>query len=94
MSTVSVREFSYNPSAMFARVEQGETIEVTRHGSVIAVLLPGSGTLSRYATLVAKGTIRLKSTTTSDIHRLPRYDVPPDVSPLDLLLSDREDDER
>ncbi|MCL7456467.1 type II toxin-antitoxin system Phd/YefM family antitoxin [Micromonospora echinofusca] len=94
MSTVSVREFSYNPSAMFARVEQGETIEVTRHGSVIAVLLPGSGTLGRYASLVAKGVIRLKATTTSDIHRLPRYDVPPGVSPLDLLLTDREDDER
>ncbi|MBB4697845.1 type II toxin-antitoxin system Phd/YefM family antitoxin [Paractinoplanes abujensis] len=37
MSSVSVREFSYNPSAMFTRVEQGETIEVTRHGKVIAV---------------------------------------------------------
>ncbi|MEW2443107.1 type II toxin-antitoxin system Phd/YefM family antitoxin [Micromonospora marina] len=94
MSTVSVREFSHNPSAMFARVEQGETIEVTRHGSVIAVLLPGSGTLGRYATLVAKGVIRLKATTTSDLDRLPRYDVPPDASPLELLLADREDDER
>ncbi len=94
MSTVSVREFSYNPSAMFARVEQGETIEVTRHGSVIAVLLPGSGTLGRYASLVAKGVIRLKATTTSDIDRLARYDVPPDVSPLEVLLADREDDER
>ncbi|WP_433687520.1 hypothetical protein ACQP0I_31225 [Micromonospora carbonacea] len=31
---------------------------------------------------------------TSDIDRLPRYDMPPDVSPLDLLLADREDDER
>jgi antitoxin (DNA-binding transcriptional repressor) of toxin-antitoxin stability system len=55
MSAVSVREFSYNPSAMFSRVEQGETIEVTRHGKVIAVLLPGSGTLGRYSSLVAKG---------------------------------------
>lgn len=36
MTTVSVREFSYNPSAMFARAERGETIEVTRHGKVIA----------------------------------------------------------
>ncbi len=27
MSTVSVREFSYNPSAMFAQAERGETIE-------------------------------------------------------------------
>lgn len=73
MSSVSVREFSYNPSGMFARVEQGETIEVTRHGKVIAVLLPGSGTLGRYAPLVTRGVIKLKSTTTSDLDRVPHY---------------------
>ncbi len=94
MSTVSVREFSYNPSAMFARVEQGETIEVTRHGRVIAVLLPGSGTLGRYSPLVAKGLIRLKATTTSDLDRIPRYEVPDEVSPLDLLLAERAEDDR
>lgn len=94
MSSVSVREFSYNPSAMFARVELGETIEVTRHGTVIAVLLPGGGTLGRYSSLVAQGVIRLKSTTTSDLDRLTHYDVPVNVSPLDDLLAAREDDDR
>ena len=94
MSQVSVREFSYNPSAMFARVERGETIQVTRHGKVVAVLLPGSGTLDRYSSLVAKGAIRLKAATTSDLVRLPRYDVPDDLSPLDLLLSERAEDDR
>lgn len=94
MSTVSVREFSYNPSGMFARVEQGETIQVTRHGKVIAVLLPGSGTLGRYTDLVARGVIRLKATTTSDLQRLPRYRTAEDVSALDLLLAERAEDER
>jgi prevent-host-death family protein len=94
MSTVSVREFSYNPSAMFARVERGETIEVTRHGTVIAVLMPGSGTLGRYSALVARGLIKLKATTTSDLDRLPHYDVPDDVSPLDILLAARDEDDR
>jgi len=94
MSTVSVREFSYNPSAMFARVERGETIEVTRHGEVIAVLLPGSRSLGRYAPLVAKGLIKLKATTTSDLDQFPRYDVPGDVSPLDILLAERAEDDR
>jgi prevent-host-death family protein len=94
MSAVSVREFSYNPSAIFNRVERGETIEVTRHGKVIAVLLPGSGTLGRYSSLVARGLIRLKSTTTTDFGRIPRYDVPADVSPLDLLLAERDEDYR
>ena len=94
MSSVSVREFSYNPSGMFARVEQGETIEVTRHGKVIAVLLPGSGTLGRYAPLVTKGVIKLKSTTTSDLDRVPHYAVPAEASPLDHLLAERAADDR
>lgn len=94
MSTVSVREFSYNPSAMFARVERGETLEVTRHGTVIAVLLPGSAALSRYSPLVAKGLIKLATTTTSDLDQIPHFDVPEDVSPLDLLLEAREDEGR
>jgi prevent-host-death family protein len=94
MSTVSVREFSYNPSGMFARVEQGETIEVTRHGKVIAVLLPGSGALGRYTDLMARGVIRLKATTTSDLDRLLQYPTPTDMSPLDALLAERAEDER
>jgi antitoxin (DNA-binding transcriptional repressor) of toxin-antitoxin stability system len=94
MSTVSVREFSYNPSAMFARVERGEMLQVTRHGNVIAVLLPGSGSLGRYSSLVAKGQVRLKATTTDDLERIPRYEMPSDASPLDLLLAEREADDR
>jgi prevent-host-death family protein len=94
MSTVSVREFSYNPSAMFARVEQGETIEVTRHGRVIAVLLPGGETFARYAPLVTKGLLKLKSTTTSDLDRIRAVSVPEGVEPLDLLLAERAEDER
>lgn len=94
MSTVSVREFSYNPSAVFARVEGGEAIEVTRHGKVIAVVLPGSGVLSRYAPLVARGIIRMKPATTRDVGQVPTYPVPDEASPLDLLLADREADDR
>ncbi|WFE25424.1 hypothetical protein O7623_18745 [Solwaraspora sp. WMMD791] len=79
---------------MFARVARGETIEVTRHGTVIAVLLPGAATLSRYSSLVAKGLIKLAATTTNDLDQLPRYDVPENLSPLDLLLAAREADDR
>ncbi|WP_405688891.1 type II toxin-antitoxin system Phd/YefM family antitoxin [Streptomyces sp. NBC_00057] len=94
MSTISVREFSYNPSAVFARVEKGEAIQVTRHGNVIAILLPGTGASERYAPLVAQGQIRLKPATTADLDRLPVCGPPEDVSPLDILLADREDDPR
>lgn len=79
---------------MFARVERGETIQVTRHGKVIALLLPGSGGLARYAPLVAKGLIRLKSPTTADLACLPRYAVPDDASPLEVLLAGRDEDDR
>jgi prevent-host-death family protein len=94
MGSVSVRQFVSNPIGMLARVEQGETIEVTRHGKVIAVLVPGSDTLRRYSDLVAKDRIRLTATTTSDLDRLPHYATPAGVDPLDLLLAEREEDER
>jgi prevent-host-death family protein len=94
MSAVSVREFSYNPSAVFARVERGEAIEVTRHGKVIAVVVPGSGILGQYAPLIAKGLIRLKPVTTRNLDDLPAYRVADDASPLDILLAEREADDR
>jgi prevent-host-death family protein len=94
MSAVSVREFSYNPSAVFARVERGEAIEVTRHGKIIAVVVPGSGILGRYAPLIAKGIIRLKPTTARDLDQIPSYAVPEDASPLDVLLAERQADDR
>jgi hypothetical protein len=58
------------------------------------LLLPGSGRLDRYSPLIAKGLIRLKATTTSELDRIPRYEVPGDVSPLDVLLSERAQDDR
>ncbi|MFC9432798.1 type II toxin-antitoxin system Phd/YefM family antitoxin [Nocardia sp. NPDC057030] len=57
MRTVSVREFSYNPSAILAEVEQGETIQVTKHGKTIAVLSPPFEEMSTYDRLVAQGVI-------------------------------------
>jgi len=94
MSAVSVREFSYNPSAVFVRVERGEAIEVTRHGKTIAVVVPGSGVLARYAPLIARGIIRIKPTTTRDLDKLPSYAAPEGASALDILLAEREADHR
>ena len=90
MTAVSVREFSYNPSAMFARVERGETIEVTRHGKVIAVLSPPLPNQSRYDELVARGLIIPAERTTDQLHEYTRIDVPDDVDPLAILLEMRE----
>lgn len=57
MRTVSVREFSYNPSAILAEVEQGELIQVTKHGKTIAIITPPHEELSGYDRLVAEGVI-------------------------------------
>jgi antitoxin (DNA-binding transcriptional repressor) of toxin-antitoxin stability system len=64
MSTVSVGEFAYNPGGMLARVERGETIQVTRQGQVIAVLLPGGGSLGRYAQVLSDPPMRVEVPTT------------------------------
>jgi antitoxin (DNA-binding transcriptional repressor) of toxin-antitoxin stability system len=88
---VTVREFSYNPSAMFARVERGETIEVTKHGRVIAILVPSSQEGSRYAELVAQGAIRKAEANLSarGVGEHTRIEVPEDVDPLAILLEMR-----
>lgn len=40
MGVMSIREFNANISTAFARVEAGETIEVTKNGKVIAEIRP------------------------------------------------------
>lgn len=92
MTVVSIREFSFNPSAMFARVEQGETIEITRHGKVIAEVRQPSPHMSKYDELVANGTINPASgqLTAGDWDKFTHIEVPDDVDPLAILLEMRE----
>lgn len=92
MSSVSVREFAYNPSAIFARVEHGETVEVTKHGKVIAMLVPPPRAGSRYDELVATGAIRPadRELTTRDLDEYTRITVPGTIDPLTVLLESRE----
>lgn len=40
MGVMSIREFNANVSAAFAKVEAGETLEITRNGLVIAEVRP------------------------------------------------------
>lgn len=90
VSSVSVREFAYNPSAMFARAERGETIEITRHGKVIATLVPGQRTkTSRLEALEASGVLRRSGKTTDDLDTFAHVEVPGEVDPLRRLLEDR-----
>jgi|SRR5215475_4955092 len=93
MTTVTVREFSYNPSAIFARVERGERIEVTRHGTVIAVMFAPGRHGSRYDELVAQGLIKPaeRGLTTADLDKYHRIEIPEGVDPLAILEADRQD---
>lgn len=91
MTTVSVREFSYNPSAMFARAENGETIEVTRHGKVVAKLVPAQQKYgSRIEELEASGALRPSGKTLADLHTFTRIKLPQGApDPLETLLEER-----
>lgn len=91
MARVSVREFSYNPSAMFARAEKGETIEITRHGMVIAKLIPGQEKKrSRIEELEASGALHRSGKTLADIDTFTRIKLPEGApDPLQTLLEDR-----
>ena len=90
MTTVSVREFAFNPSAMFARVERGETIEVTKHGKVIAVLSPPARPENRYRDLVARGLLRPAARAPGE--DFAHIEVPDDADALQILLDVREDE--
>jgi antitoxin (DNA-binding transcriptional repressor) of toxin-antitoxin stability system len=92
VSRVSVREFSYNPSAMFARAEQGETIEVTRYGRVVATLIPGQQKRygSRIAELEASGALHPSGKTLADIDTFTQIELPEGApDPLETLLEER-----
>ena len=90
MAAVSIREFSYNPSAMFTRVEHGETIEVTRHGKIIALLTPPSKHKSRVEELIELGLIYPSERKAGDWENMTHIEVPDGVDPLALLLEMRE----
>lgn len=91
MARVTVREFAYNPSAMFARVERGERIEVTRRGEVIAALVPPPREdASWYEEMVARGEIRPVGRKSWD--EMTHIDVADDVDPLAVLLETRENE--
>jgi antitoxin (DNA-binding transcriptional repressor) of toxin-antitoxin stability system len=97
MSMVSVREFSYNPSAMFARAEGGETLEITRHGSVIAVLMPGGQEVGQYAGLASSGRVVFRPRRGDRGVRWPQHEAaagPASPDPLDVLLAMRAEDDR
>lgn len=57
MSAVSIRDLSSNASAVIRRVAGGETVQVTSHGRVVAVIMPVGQRERAYAALVSAGVL-------------------------------------
>lgn len=57
MEAVSIRELSNNASAVIRRVNGGETVQVTSHGTVVAVIMPVSQRERAHAALVSAGVL-------------------------------------
>ena len=75
MRTISHRELRNNSSEVLRAVSAGETIEVTNHGEVAAVLVPPS--LTPYERLVAAGKVRqARDDRQVDLRRIRRVTAP------------------
>ena len=82
MRTISHRELRNQSSEVLRAVRAGETIEVTNHGEVTAVLVPP--TLDPYARLVAAGKVQEpRRDRLVDLRRIARVGVP--VSTAEIL---------
>jgi prevent-host-death family protein len=95
MTAVSIRELSNNASAVIRRVAAGETVEVTSHGAVVAVISPVAQRERAYAALVNAGVLTGGSGNIGAILGRDRVQLP-DGSPraADVLAQLRDEDER
>ena len=88
MRTISHRELRNNSSEILRAVSAGETIEVTNHGEVAAVLMPPG--LTVYERLVIAGKVRLPNPDRPvDLRTVPRTAAP--VSSSDIIADVRGD---
>jgi len=88
MRTISHRELRNNSSEILRAVSAGETIEVTNHGEVAAVLVPPG--LTVYERLVIAGKVREPQPGgTADLRAIPRVVAP--VSSSEIIADIRGD---
>ena len=88
MRTISHRELRNNSSEILRAVSAGETIEVTNHGEVAAVLVPPG--LTVYERLVIAGKVRVPSADRPvNLRAVPRAVAP--VSSREIIADIRGD---
>ena len=86
MRTISHRELRNNSSEILRAVSAGETIEVTNHGEVAAVLVPPGLTI--YERLIIAGKIREpRPERAVDLRSIPRVTAP--VSSSEIIADVR-----
>ncbi|HZI98887.1 MAG TPA: type II toxin-antitoxin system prevent-host-death family antitoxin [Actinomycetales bacterium] len=84
MASIPHRELRNDSSRILERVRNGEVIEVTNHGELVAVLVPPS--TSVYDRLVAAGRVRLADPDARvDLRRIKRR---PATAPTAEILAD------
>ena len=88
MRTISHRELRNNSAEVLRAVGAGETIEVTNHGEVAAVLMPPA--LTPYERLVAAGKVRQpRRDPPADLRSIRRVSAP--VSSAEIIADIRGD---
>ncbi|MGH3280658.1 MAG: type II toxin-antitoxin system Phd/YefM family antitoxin [Trebonia sp.] len=88
MRTISHRELRNNSAEVLRAVSAGESVEVTNHGEVAAVLVPPS--LTPYERLVAAGKVRApRRDRPADLRAIRRVSAP--VSSAQIIADVRGD---
>jgi antitoxin (DNA-binding transcriptional repressor) of toxin-antitoxin stability system len=88
---VGVRELRQNLSVYLRRIKQGECLDVTEHGRVVAMLVPPPDAKSVLEQMIADGTVR---PATYDIRDLPPpLPLKPGERPPSEILQEMRDEE-
>lgn len=89
---VGVRELRQNLSVYLDRVKLGETLTVTEHGRVVALLQPAPASASPLDALIDRGLARSATRTLHDVVRQPRARA--GERPLSAILEELRRNER
>ena len=87
-----MRELRQNLSVYLDRVKQGEALEVTEHGRVVAVLRPVPPSASRLDILIAQGLVTPATKSIRDLP--PPRKLPPGARPVSDILEEMRSEER
>ncbi len=89
---VGVRELRQNLSVYLDRVKQGEALQVTEHGHVVAVLRPVPPNASRIDILIAQGLVTPATRSLRDLP--PPRKAPPGTPSMSEILDEMRNEER